>query len=451
MHLTRWLPALAALAVLCLRALQVRSSGALLYHGEFAGIARLGWELQTGTFAWNGMADFIQGHSYQAFAQGTTALQVVAAALSPVLGHTLWAQWGAAAVFEAAGVATAVWLGCRQGALQGGGLAAALVFAPAMVAAQQMMPFGNHCEFLWVPFGLALCLRGEKLVAAGALMVAGVFLYRFNLVPCGVFVVVLLLERRWRVLGVPAAAALVLAGLFTWLGLTPWGTSPDPAPMPSLLPAMDALWANAQSGWEDFGSLRIGWPHRALLLVAVPFAWRQGRVGRFLALWAAAAVLIPIVAGRTLPRYLVPAFYACTACVALSHRRAGWVLLALGALGLFENADFVARDKVDMGPLGLWFEQEVDAVDADELPFYRDAPASPWVGWSSHRSACPARLGTRFRDPVDPGADHCDGWPEGALTDAFAALPEDADLQAVRLGIWIRSNRDDGRARAATD
>ena len=439
-----------ALAVLVLRVVQIRGAWPIVYHGEFAGIARLGWELDQGAFAWTGLSDFVHAHTYQHFAQGTLFLQLVAAALVPLVGPTLWAQHGAAALLEAATVGLFALLALREGGWRG--LAAiAFVLVPGSVAFFQLQPYGNHTEYLWVPaaLGLALSSRRAGMWGAGLLLV-GVLCYRGNALAVAAFVAVLLRERRWVQAALVPIGALLLSGVFLWLGLGPLGTGENRGALPGMGLEPDRL-----SELQHLGAVGP-WPvaHQALLLGAVVVAlvsWVRpmSPALRFASLWGLLAVLVPWLTGNLLGRYLMPAFYAGTLVLVLACRwRPMWALLVpVVAMGAVENARLIGPEQ-PMLPLSVWFELEVNHVDIDELEHWaalRDG--SRWVGWSTHfpASACRPLRGSRPGEDPRLGEGTCGAWREGELCRvAEAALGAGAsrqDLVDVGRGAFIRGDR----------
>ncbi len=476
---------------LALHAAMLRSVAAQLYSGEAAGVGRLQWELTQGTFAWDGLARFVLDHTYQYFAQGTAALQAVAFLLSPLLGHTLVAQHAAALVLQACGVmafAAALLRVTSPGVAALGALV--LVLPPTFVATFGLMPYGNHTEFLWVPLLLALAVAAPPerrtwpaAAALGAFMALGQVLYRLDGLASVAALVVLAWgrdRRSWGIALLAGASGLLVSALaFRPLGLSPLGMNPEAlGSFPSPRPQLDALLANLTFALQrgiptlplgpDGGAL-----HRGLLLVAAGLAaaaWRPGSPGphrdlsRFASLWAALALAAPVVTNNPFPRYFVHAFVALSLCLVLQLggpraglRRAALAAVVLLALaGAVRAVPFVAPSTWDrpMPDHALWFALEVDALDADEQPFYarilREGRGSPWVGRSSHHSSnlCPRWPGTGPEAPA-PTADHCAGWQPGELATVVADVvrrttPEtrQAALEDLGRGAWIRSNRD---------
>ncbi len=488
-----------AVLVLVLRYLQVRSSAHILFHGEFAGIARLFHWLNEGTFTWSGLPEFVHATTYQWFAQGTSFLQVVALLLEPIFGLTLWGQWGAAALLEAAGVllfaATITRLSSPALGLLAG-LAVAL--PPNGVLSWNLMPYGNHNEFLWVPLGVAFWLAGRapeerrlrEYVSPVLLLAVGCVLYRANVFPAMAAAVVLAWPRTMSSLGRGAgfalAVGLLTSGLFVYLGLTPIGTMHEgglgsfPVPRTSLSQAAHGLHTAWVKELPVFTQLFDGRAHRLLLILGVLGAGLAGagtsaslpdsrkRVAQFAALWGALALGVPAVTDHAIVRYFVPGFYAATLALAcllaatsiVVRRGAVALFLAFIVLGGAAAAPWIDRSTWSqteaLRPIPLWIELEVNSVDLDELPFYNrildEGRASSWIGLPSHHYSrmCPAHPGAGLSDRPAPSADGCSGWPAGELARVLewtqgqfgSDLPgRDRALGDIGRGVWIRSNR----------
>lgn len=481
-----------ALLVLVLRFLQVRSSAHLLYHGEFAGIARLFRWLDEDTLVWRGVPEFVHETTYQWFAQGTSLLQVLAWLLQPLFGRTLWGHWGAAALLEALAVllfaGTLLRLTTPILALLGG-LAVAL--PPNAVLGWNLQPYGNHNEFLWVPLGVACWLAGRdpeerrgSWVIPVLLLGLGIVLYRANVFAAAACVAAVgwPLGRR-RVLPAGALAVGILglaAATFTYLGLSPLGTTEGglgsfPDPSIGFDRAARGLRAAVRAELPAFGGGVVANIHRVVLLGALLAAFaagfggadRRARVARFAGIWGLLAFAAPILSGNALGRYFVPGWYAAMLALACllagPHRlrRTVAVTLAASALGgLVAATPYItpstwSRTR-DLRGIELWFDLEVNSVDLDELPWYGrlldEGRASRWIGWPSHRASaiCPTNPGLHPQDRPDPTADTCSGWGPGELVPVLEDLARhfghdvvgrtDA-LRDVGRGAWIRSNR----------
>ncbi len=487
-----------AVLVLVLRYLQVRSSAHILYAGEFAGIARLFQWLNEGTFTWSGLPQFVHATTYQWFAQGTSFLQVVALLLEPIFGRTLWGHWGAAAVLEAAGVLLFAATVTRISSPALGLLAGlAVALPPNGVLSWNLMPYGNHNEFLWVPLGIAFWLAGRapedrrrrEYVLPVLLLAAGIVLYRANVFPAVAAVAVLAWPASGRSLGrgvsFGLAVGLLASGAFVYLGLTPMGTMHEgglasfPDPSTSLSSAAHGLHTAWIKELPVFTQLFEGRAHRLLLVLGVLGAGLAGvsrtspsdprkRVALFAALWGAMALGVPALTDHAIGRYFVPGWYAATLALAtllaatssVLRRGAVALFVAFVLLGGAAAAPWIDRatwsQTERLRAIPLWTELEVNCLDLDELPFYNrileEGRATSWVGFSSHHYSwlCPAHPGAGMGDRPAPTADGCSGWPEGGLARVLDGIQShlerdvrgrDRALQDIGRGAWIRSNR----------
>lgn len=490
--------------LLLLRFLALRSAPHLVYHGEFAGIGRLQREIATGVAQFDSLSGFIHGHTYQYFAQGTVLLQVVAAALHPIFGPTLQAQWAAGVVLEAltVGLLAATLLRVTTPGFAALG-ATLLVLPPRFLAFFAMQPYGNHTAMLFAPMAMAFWLAGRgpdlprwrQVLPLSAGLILSVLLYRLHVVPVLALLGVLALggprgQRFAAVVG--TLTALGLSRAFVWLGLRPTGLSydgvgsfPAEAPVWERVPqAVAFLWGRGLSAVElgDGGTI-----HRVVMLAAVLGAgwmgWRGARgarrgteggaaptggvepgeratqrVAAFAALWAVGTLLAPVLAGSSRPRYWIPAFAACALALAVvaASRRGRWrqgaaaVMAALALVGFLEVRPYIdpaTWERTARFPgAELWWELEVDSVDLDELPYYQrillEKRGSRHVGLASHTPSndCPLWPGSG-PDRPEPAADHCHGWGEGELVASFGREAARLSDPAAR----VRAMEDGGR------
>ena len=163
---------------------------------------------------------FVYSTTYMSYGQGTMLTSLGTVALTPLLGSSNWALQATTIVAEALSVGLVAILLARVLRFRWALLAVALwLFPPARALTWQLLPFGNHSEFLAVPVALAafVTLRapGDRAKwewwVPGLLIVLGVFFYRLNLAAALAFLAVALrepgAELRKRVL-VMAGAAL---------------------------------------------------------------------------------------------------------------------------------------------------------------------------------------------------------------------------------------------------
>lgn len=489
--------AVGAVVLLVFRALQLRSSIHLVYHGESAGVGRLLWELQQGTFSWEGPKDFIRGMTYFEFAQGTVLLQVVAATLSPLFGRTLWALHAAGVTMETAGVFVLSVLALRMARWQPAAVVAilALVFVPRTAQSFHLVPYGNHSEFIWIPGLLALWLheqtnsvpRWSALAIPITIGVVGLFCYRLTLpAVLAASLVFATVGGRERLLqgGVLAVAVVAITAALLMLGLdlplhafVPYfhtvadEASSDPGSLLSglwfavsrELPAIDLGWG---SSWLHRGAL-----FTSALLCATAFLRRATGpvvVARFASAWAVATIFAIAASSQVKAQYLIPAYYAlllCAIVLVCADRSEGrrWItatlLAAVALAGLVEGLPYVdtstwSHNRSFRG-LELQWRLGVNRVDLDELPYYYrlldENRATRSVSAVSHHAmdgeACRDHVGHRSGpERPEPDRDRCTGWDIGqlcaALTAEEAAGAGNPSWAAdVGRGAWIRGNR----------
>jgi len=489
-------------AVLVLRTLQLRSVGYMLHSGELAGLGSLAMDLRYGTVP-DGLSvlEFVRRYQYGHFAQGTLVVQVMAAGLESIGLLSGWTFHGISIAFEALAAGLVAWLGVRVARSPVGALAALpWVLPPAFVVGWQLMPYGNHTEFLWVGGVRARRAADDpggwsrrRWIATGGLLVAGVVLYRLH-AALGVGI----LAATWlgRSAAVRRRGALTL-GLATLLGasliLALWWAWPTPDADETLQYAFlpRVAWGRSLGehgvapGWRwshlsaPRGALG-GWPWR-LGLGAVVAAGLAGAGPRrplaFFAIgWASAAALAPLLFGEPHSEYLIPAVAALglLAAPGLASPSPRWRAVAAAGLasmavaGAVDNARLVRSaawaSTAGYDPLAVERELGVDALDADEVAFFSDLLSAGrgdrWVGLatSSARTDCP---GQPLRGSVGalprPGEGRCGCWERGALADRIrgfmggAPWPNPPELLQIGRGAWVVCDRDLDRVRAALD
>ena len=479
-----------------LRIAQYLSIATLVYDDELTEMARLAIDLSNGDFIFDSPLFFAQKYTFQPFSQGTLLLQLVTAAFAVVLGPTGWALQSAVLLFETIAFAGLLVVGARVGGRRGLGLAALLwlVATPASLIAIQLMPYGIHSEFLFIPLaGIAFAAHrppntwGIQLwVAASLWMALGVVLFRSNLFPTLAFTAAVILVHRGRSAAL-ALASLIGAGLFgglilQWLSVGGWGAMPQhvspgnwtPLEAIGRLPDLLGSVFPAPRVWAP---LDLAW--RLLLLLGMPLALFRGLRRRtdhsliliFASLWTAMSLAAVLLLGQLQLRYLCPPFYALLLCwlmLALEHgvsaraRKATRVVLVLLALG-------GASDGVQLIHPSVWSqtlsfetvrigqELKVRYVELDELPYLQrildEGRGSPWIGGRGDllgrcsnlplsdsrvkKIRHPAKLDCVMAESEDPVI---------VLREARNWTDEDAPLE-LRLtdmgrGAWIRSGRD---------
>jgi hypothetical protein len=290
------------------------------YDLEYTFMGRLALDLARGKAILWPPGDIIANYQYGSFAAGTLGTQFMTAALAPFLGTNGWALHGSSLAFEL--VTLGLWFLLARRLLSPGlALLACLpvVVPPEFVAHWQLLPFGNHSEYIWVPVGVALWIAARPTeergpgawVAVAVFLTVGVLLYRLNLAACaGLLVASLALGRSrglWAGLGAVGLCLITVrffigtAGGFEHL-LEFW----DPT---RLRPGAALAWF-----WEYVPQLRgcpRGWNEvfKVVLLAFAPAAaWTAWRfrdlrpVGAFALGWSAAAILLPMLLGQNFHR-----------------------------------------------------------------------------------------------------------------------------------------------------
>ncbi len=486
--------ALAAGVLLALRGAQLLSLAPLLYDPEFLQFAGLAVELE-GEAGWLdiGLRGVLRDHIYMDFAQGTAWIAVGTALLAPVAGLNVWSLHAVTILSEAAAVALLAALLFRLGGARATALGLApWLLAPAFAVFWQLLPFGNHTEFLALPLAVALCLtaRGRRRppawpwFAAALLLAAGVFLYRGNLAAVAALAATALWSRSpgTAALGVGAAAsalAIAFGALVAVYGIDIVGGWPDDD---TLLPRVASevsrlsVARDLPHGFPGVPSalgtslptlIALGIALAAALAAAIPRP-ATGDVGlharRFVALWAAASVAATLVDGDPQPVHRLNALYALLASAALLlsrpvpapvRRGAVALLLLLAAGGAWDAVGTIHpvawRTSAGYEGVELWRELRLRRVDPDDLPHWRRlitaGRASPDVGRATHHvEGCSEPLRERlFGPPAAPTASECGCAEPGALgrflTRDLDADPT-ADLAAVGRGAWVFCDRD---------
>lgn len=396
---------LAALVVL--RVSNLLSELDLLYDDEFTIMGRLALHVADGTFQWEGLKALVGEYQYGSFAPGTVVTQLTTLALSMFMGANGWALIASSILFELVLLLAWLWTAERLGLSP---LAAALTtgplfFAPWFAVTWQLLPFGNHSEYLWVPLLLlgllAAPMDRRGAIVAAVVVVLGVFLYRLNVasvvgllfagalaaspvarkrgliaVVVGVLGVLLLLGGDWA-LGFDYRMAGFDGGGLLRLPRTMWDHVPQ----------------LAQRNWgEGFGHSAAprGWRtiHK-IALFALPIlalrAWRRPELRPALGFvlgWSITAFAVPAAFGESPDRYYLPGWYALVACGLVAwaawegrgRRVIAGALLLLTLGGMQETwrhhrpERWVANAQIDalaLGQrLGVWY------LERDDAPYY---------------------------------------------------------------------------------
>ncbi len=486
--------ALAAGLLLALRLVQLLSLAPLLYDPEFLQFAKLALDLQ-GEPDWFdiGLRGLFRDYIYMEFAQGTAWIAAGTALLAPVTGLSVWSMHGVAMLSEAAAVAALAALLFRLGGRRAAALGLApWLLAPGFAVVWQLLPFGNHTEFLALPLAVALCLSAQGVrrppawpwLASAVLLAGAVFLYRGNLAA----VVALAGTALWSrapgtaALGVAAALGAIVVAVAALVGIygvdIVVGWPPDDTLLPrfgaetSLLASLRALPQTFPGAPAALGSslpmlLVLA---TALLLALATAARRVGNADgglharRFVALWAAGSLAAMLLDGDPQPVHRLNALYALLATAALlgsralpaAIRRVGAVLLVILAVaGLWDAVGTVHpaawRVVREYEGIELWRELRLRRVDPDDLPHWRriidQGRATPDMGRATHHvEGCRPPLRERlFGPPPAPRASEC-GCDEPGELGRFLAGELAADppvsTEDVGRGAWVFCGRD---------
>ena len=481
------------MVLLLLRTVQLLSVAVLLYEAEHAQFARLAAELEAGQALPN--AIHLLDYAYQPYAQGTLWIVVGAALLAPVFGASVWGLHAVTILSELAAVALLLVLLLRlmgpKRAMLG---AVPWVLAPGVAVVWQLLPFGNHTEFLFVPLLLALFLTGRDPSkrpvwhwAGPALVLSfGVIAYRANLTVLVAFVLATLVggSRRTALAGLGSGlAALALAlCFFAWgygpASLTDSGMLFTPWVEPSSSTVLESLgrWLVVFPGWR-----LLPWaaPSAALLLAGLGLgAYRvfqsrsvsspEAAALRFAIAWALVAFGASLLENREgggETQHMMPLLYALLLSLAVLQARhqVRWIRRAAsGSLVLFSLAGLVdAAELVQPSAWGMSLQEyrgvdyfagmQVEWLGADDLRYYyrllSEGRAGQDVGFaSSQGDLCWGSLRQAGREmSIDPWRNLCRCDESGVLGSRLEdVLSEgrDLDLSEVGRGAWIVCDRD---------
>lgn len=474
-----WLPPALLLCFALLRLLEARLLAPLLYSQELMGLGRLGWELQTSApTATSSLPDLITAYQYGHFAPGTLLIQGLAAAIHPLLDSAGWLFHTLGLPFELLALGlTLHWLGRDASALRLVLVTSLWALLPAFFLGWQLMPFGNHTEFLWVipALGLALEARGARALLALSLISAlSILMYRGALLPVSAALLVGLLQRRWATLAAIAAGTLVAGA--TALALWALGTPshPDETLSSLLLPrlaegrttATQALTSAAAFLGAPRGIL-AGAPWLLALVLGCGLAAerRDARTG-YLATLVALGLGVPILLAPAHPEYLFPATAAGLLLLSravLNPGRLGTVAIGLALVASAAGAADLARlastelwaSGRGYAPLRLSHELALRSFQPQDLQTWSrllEAEGSNrWIGLGTGGSPdrCPEQTLRLDSGPLpDLRAPACRTWSSGELGEWLAAYQEERGpipaegLRAVGAGAWVLCGQD---------
>ncbi len=480
-----WIAAGVVLLV-AVRTLQLRTLAPLLYSPEFAQFANLAADLASGRDVWPGsVSDFYAFYAYGDHAQGTLLISLLAVPASLLFGPTTIALHAVGLGFEALLLVLAAHLGFGLGRGRGALAAISLiVFPPFFAVAFQSMPYGNHTEFLAVPWLLALAASRtpgahlRRLIGLTCVVAAGFFLYRLNLAAVLAFGVVVLLEGSPSVRVRSIAVVLLGLGvgfLATLLARSGAGDVTDVA-LPALSADPQAILGGierlARSSWPAAPRGAPGLQSVARLLslgsvllcagVALGDAGPLRRVARFAVVWAALGAAAPVISGQAKPEYLLQAFYASLLALTVAglspkrpvHLAAGLCGALLLAFGIADGLRAISPSTWSQTPYDgarLARELRLDSLDIDELPFWNrivdEGRAAKDMGLVTRLGDCRQQFARRLDfalggyDEDRCGARCADEPLARALESEMAANPA-LDRVSVGRALWVVCNRD---------
>lgn len=493
--------AAAVVALLALRTAQLLGLAPLLYDPEFLQFSRLATDLQ-GELGWLdlGPRGILRDYIYMEFAQGTAWIAVGTALLSPILGVSVWSMHAVALLSEAAAVGVFALLLIRLGGIR----AAAIgllpwLLAPRFAVTWQLLPFGNHTEFLVFPLLVALLLtsRGRVreplwpwVVSAGLLGIA-VVAYRGNLPAVLALAGTALWSGSRRSilagLGGVAAALLLACGFLVWVygGEIVSGWPADDTLLPRIGgdTSVGALLGGLPRAFPGAPAvLGTALPYLALLALGLALSLgvivrtRDARdrglhARRFAVLWAFATAAATLLDGDPQPVHRLNALYAMLTATALLTatgvpsvaRHVGTaLLLVLGLAGLIDATGTIHPGAWRAGAtyegVELWQELRLRRVDGDDLPHFQrlvdEGRASRDAGRATHHvEGCSEPLRERLFGPAPaPLVSECSCEEDGALGRFLArdlAADPPASLEEVGRGVWIFCDRDLGATERA--
>ncbi len=458
----------ASALLLLLRWLQLRSTAHRLYDPEWVDFITFSEHLRAGTVVADNLEQFMHSYQHQGASQGVAAVQIAASALGGLLGPTAWSLHGVTMLAEAALVAVLALLLTRLATRSVAALALApFLLVPTFVVTWQLLPFGNHTEFFFLPALLALFLVGppahERPVWHWLLPVfavaVGFFIYRVILAPSLAFAAACLLctQGRARLLG-PLSVAVGLALSVAALALAFGGDTFRPLLgnlsllAPRMEPSTDSLLRQLGGGWlrslpRAPRSSSLGYLYPAVLLLgplllAFLATWKrkeqsQSALVSYALGWAGIGMLMPSLSSALRPEYLLTGFYGILLCWALLlviawkvrwSRLLAAGVVALSLLGAVDSSSYIRPGvwamTADYEGVAFWRKLGLRWVDPDDVPYFariiKEGRAHPAMsfGWDFvdchwDTSDAAGRIpGGRIADLAEG---HCQGWGPGQL------------------------------------
>lgn len=468
-------------ALLLLRSGQLLGVGPLLFDWEFVQFGSLALEVEAGTRHLSEIWRRPDAWTYMEHAQGTMLPIAGTALLVPWFGASIWSLHATSVVPEALALGLLLMLLWRRSGSPALLFAATFAWAcvPRGAAVWQMLPFGNHTEFLWVPLAVALLLDLRPRSAASSGLISGAVVlllslgfvaYRGTLATAVALLVALVLSRSAtgglrRALAIGVASACL--SLWALHGLTDPEQWRGLGSLRELLlgaPVMDpSLWADRvgrlpqrlPSGPAILGS---PWPYLGLLVagaLAVGAQLLRGTVSRpppsgmaaaeqesgrptaliFLGLWMLASLGMTLAADARYDQYFLQPFYGLLVLglVAPSTLPRGSLLqrcsllgvVGLGLLGAPDAGELLRPAAWEANRsyqgLALWGQFQMTSLDEDDIPHWNKIAGTPhlrhFVGQGfPPNERCGSNLRVGGKLPLpEPGSNRCACWEEGAL------------------------------------
>jgi hypothetical protein len=414
-------------------------------------------------------------------AQGTLLPIAGTALLVPWFGASIWSLHATSVVPEALTLGLLLMLLWRRSGSPALLFAATFAWAcvPRGAAVWQMLPFGNHTEFLWVPLAVALLLDLRPRSAASSGLIAGAMVlllglgfvaYRGTLATAVALLVALVLSRGptggiRRALAIGVASACL--SLWALHGLTDPEQWRGLGTLRELLlgaPVMDpSLWADRVGRLPQrlpSGPALLGspWPYLGLLgagALAVGVQLLRGAVSRpppsgtaaaaeesgrptallFLGLWMLVSLGMTLAADARYDQYFLQPFYGLLVLSlvapttgppgSLLRRCALLGVVGLGLLGAPDAGELLRPAAWEANRsyqgLALWGQFQMTSLDEDDIPHWDRIAGTPnlrhFVGQGfPPNERCGPNLRVGGKLPLpEPGSNRCSCWEEGAL------------------------------------
>jgi hypothetical protein len=487
--------ALGFLPVVALRVVQLLSVATELHDPEFLHFGLAALDAHEGLMPAELTVADLGRYMYGSTAQGTLVMSAIAWALEPWFGPSAWVLFGIAIAAQGATVgfltaALAPHVGLARSALAAGLI---WLFAPGDAVLWELMPFGNHTEFVWVAAAVLFVFsrdpalaRWVSRIAMLVLLTIGIVCYRGHLPTLLAAAGAWGLSRPRRILPAAIGGGLVLAGV---VYIAQPLAEPGNDSVKAVL--MTKLWPHAsveiaiQTARRSFpsapaaaadgalygGVLACGIP---LMLLAV---WRTKspalrRCSAVAALWCGLTVAAAFPFAPW-PQYWLTALYAgltaATLLAATTPLRWTWlpaaaVVVFLVSAGVMDASRLVRPEamsaNLEYRGLEVWHRLDVGAIDASHQPALHRlldegrGSRAVGVGMPLH-SMCNARLRGGLGPTDEYRGEPCRCWKPGELgpvaKSARDGRPAEFSLADVGRGAAIACGGDLEKVRAAAE